>query len=63
LDKSDWYKQACAIVNRPLSDAEYSQYINEQISPTLLNAVTWLAERFQDTPAAVAPSCLESENP
>ena len=59
LDKSEWYKQACAIVNRPLSDTENSQYINEQINPTLLNAVTWIAERFQNTPAAVAPSCLD----
>lgn len=56
LEKADWYEQACAIVNRSLSDAEYNQYVGEQINTTLLNVLNWASERFGEKVSP--PPCL-----
>jgi WD40 repeat protein len=58
LDKQYWYKRACSIVNRPLSDAEYSQYIEGKINVTLLNAVNWFSDVFSSSQAETPPSCI-----
>ena len=60
LEKADWYDIACGIVNRPLSDAEYRQYIGEQLNSTLLNAIIWVSERFGNE-VPTPPSCLSAD--
>jgi len=58
LDKGNWYKHACNIVNRPFTDAEYGQYIEGKINTTLLDTVNWFSDRFGSGIPEEAPSCI-----
>ena len=61
LDKSFWYQQACTIVNRSLSPAETSQYLEGRIRTRLLKAQAWFSQLFSRQAQQAAPSCLSSE--
>jgi WD40 repeat protein len=58
LDKSFWYQQACTIVNRSLSPAETSQYLEGKIRTRLLKAQSWFSRLFSGRAQEAAPSCL-----
>lgn len=63
LDKSFWYHHACNIVNRPINDSEYSQYIEGKIKEALLSTVSWVSNIFSSEPLPEAPSCLTGSQP
>lgn len=61
LDKTVWYDQACRVVNRTLTDTEYSQHIEGKINRTLLGALKWINNNFRNTPDQVVPECVRSK--
>jgi len=63
LDKQFWYKHACAIINRPFNDAEYSTYIEGKVNVTLLDTVNWFSDRFGSGTFEEAPSCIQDSLP
>jgi WD40 repeat protein len=63
LKKEDWYQQACSIVNRPLSDSEYKQYVGEDINSSLLNLVSKVSNWFNNETPDTIPPCLITSEP
>jgi len=61
LDKTVWYDQACRVVNRTLTDTEYSQHIEGKINRTLLGALKWINNNFRNAPDQVVPECVRSK--
>ena len=60
LDKGYWYKQACKVVNRTLTDSENNQYTEGKINNTLLNVINWFKDTFSNADLPTPPSCIRN---
>jgi WD40 repeat protein len=62
LDDADWHARACAVVNRPLSEGEREQYINEKVEEGWLKFFAWKNQVFGGA-ATTPPDCLKTVQP